>query len=102
MSFPDLMNHLGRMGVAHVMIEGGSRINASALESGIVDKVLLMTAPIFLGGHGARSLIEGVSPSLLADRITLTDLRIRRIGPDLMIEGRPDSRATPHSTANHV
>ena len=101
-SFPDLMDHLGRMGFAHVMVEGGSRINASALEAGIVDHVLLMTAPMFLGGHGARSLIEGESPSLLADRITLTDLRVRHIGPDLMIEGRPDFRATPHSTANPI
>ena len=96
-SFPDLMDHLGRMGFAHVMIEGGSRINAAALESGIVDRVLLITAPMFMGGHGARSLIEGESPSLFSDRITLTDLRIRHIGPDLIIEGRPDSRSAPLS-----
>ncbi len=101
-SFSALMKRLGELGFAHVMIEGGAIVNASALESGIVDKVLLMTAPIFLGGHGARSLIEGGAPSLLTNRITLTDLRIRHIGPDLMIEGRPNSIATPHSVTNHV
>ena len=88
-SFPALMDHLGQLGFAHVMIEGGSRINASSLEAGIVDHVLLMIAPMFLGGYGARSLIEGPTQSSLADRITLTDLRVRHIGPDLIIEGRP-------------
>ena len=101
-SFSVLMDRLGQIGFAHVMIEGGSRINASALEAGIVDRVLLMTAPSFMGGQGARSQLEGVSPSLLADRVSLTDLRIRHIGPDFIIEGRPNSRVTPHSTVKHV
>lgn len=101
-SFPALMERLGKLGFAHIMIEGGAKINSSALKSGIVDQVLLMTAPLFLGGHGARSLIEGETPSLLEDGIALGDLRVRRIGPDLMIEGRPYSRATPHSPVNHV
>ncbi|MBQ26844.1 MAG: riboflavin biosynthesis protein RibD [Nitrospiraceae bacterium] len=101
-SFPLLMAHLGQMGFAHIMIEGGSHINASALEARIVDHVLLMTAPMFLGGHGARSLLEGSTQSTLADRIMLTDLHVRHIGPDLIIEGRPDSDTPPPSTVNHV
>ena len=99
--FPHLMDHLGQAGFAHVMIEGGAKINASALESRIVDKILLMTAPMFLGGHGARSLLESPKLSSLADRITLTDLIVRRIGPDLIVEGRPQYN-TPCSLADPI
>ena len=101
-SLSDLMVHLGRMGFAHVMIEGGSRISASALETGIVDHVLLMIAPVFLGDCGVRALLEKTTQSALADRITLTDLRVRRIGSDLIIEGRPDSSTSTLSAGNHV
>ena len=101
-SLPHLMDHLGQAGFAHVMIEGGAKINASALESRIVDRILLMTAPMFLGGHGARSLLESPKLSSLADRITLTDLIVRRIGPDLIVEGRPQYNTSPPSLADPI
>ncbi len=94
LSFSNLMERLGEEGFAHVMIEGGAKINAAALEAGVVDKVLLMTAPMFLGGDGARSFLDGSMQSSLANQIALTDVRIRPIGRDFIIEGSPSRNTT--------
>ena len=91
-SFPDVMHCLGQFGFAHLMIEGGARINASALESGVVDEVILITAPIFLSGCGTRLLLESSTQPSLEDQIKLADPCIRRIGPDFIIEGHPQSK----------
>ena len=77
-----------------LVFEGGAKINAAALEAGVVDKVLLMTAPMFLGGDGARSFLDGSMQSSLANQIALTDVRIRPIGRDFIIEGSPSRNTT--------
>ncbi len=101
-SFPDLMYRLGQLGFAHVMIEGGAKINAAALESGVVDKVLLMTAPMFLGGDNARSLLDSPTQSSLRDQIVLSGLQVRRIGPDLLIEGYPTPNCSRRSVVDQA
>ncbi|MGH7274053.1 MAG: bifunctional diaminohydroxyphosphoribosylaminopyrimidine deaminase/5-amino-6-(5-phosphoribosylamino)uracil reductase RibD, partial [Nitrospiria bacterium] len=89
----DLMRVLWEMGVMIVMIEGGSELNASAIRQGIVDKVLFLIAPRIIGGQDAKGSIGGVSPRHLSAAIPIRDLRIRRIGPDFLLEGYV---ASPH------
>jgi len=45
-----LAARLGSMGVASILVEGGSRVLASAFKAGIVDKVCFFYAPLILGG----------------------------------------------------
>ena len=78
---------LGRMGINSLLIEGGSELNATALRSGLVNRVALYIAPRLLGGHDAMGVIGGRSPRNLAGAIPLTDVRIQRIGDDIFIEG---------------
>ncbi len=78
---------LGRMGINSLLIEGGSELNATALRSGLVNRVALYIAPRLLGGHDAKGAIGGRSPRNLAGAIPLTDIRIQRIGDDIFIEG---------------
>jgi len=81
-----LMVELARDGVTSVLIEGGAEIFASALEAGIVDKVLLFVAPKIMGGD-SKSVIGGRGIEKLSQAINLRRLEAKKIGDDLMIEG---------------
>jgi diaminohydroxyphosphoribosylaminopyrimidine deaminase/5-amino-6-(5-phosphoribosylamino)uracil reductase len=83
----DLMRLLGEMEVVSVMIEGGSELNASAIRQRIVDKVLFFISPSIIGGQDAKGSIGGVSPRHLSASIPLRDFKVRRLGPDLLVEG---------------
>ncbi len=81
------------MGLINVLIEGGSRVNAEALRSGVVDKVAFFIAPKILGGDDARGSIGGSWPESLDQAIPLYDMRFTRLGEDVLVEGllkKPD------------
>jgi diaminohydroxyphosphoribosylaminopyrimidine deaminase/5-amino-6-(5-phosphoribosylamino)uracil reductase len=83
----DLMKKLGRKGIMSVLIEGGPEVHASAIKSGIVDKVVLFVAPVLMTGRDSLCSIGGVSPARLGLAIRLEDVTSRFVGKDLMIEG---------------
>jgi diaminohydroxyphosphoribosylaminopyrimidine deaminase/5-amino-6-(5-phosphoribosylamino)uracil reductase len=83
----DLMKKLGRKGIISVLIEGGPEVHASAIKSGIVDKVVLFVAPVLMTGRDSLCSIGGVSPARLGQAIRLEDVTSRFVGNDLMIEG---------------
>lgn len=82
-----LMKMLGSFGVTSVLIEGGAEVNASALQTGIVDKVVMFIAPMIMTGMDSLSCIGGRSPATLGRAVRLRDVISRRVGLDLMIEG---------------
>jgi diaminohydroxyphosphoribosylaminopyrimidine deaminase/5-amino-6-(5-phosphoribosylamino)uracil reductase len=82
-----LMKELGRLGITSIMIEGGSSINASALSSKIVDKVLFFIAPKIIGGTDSIGSIGGRSPLMLHKAFKLNDIEVKTIGDDILIEG---------------
>ena len=82
-----LMKMLGSFGITSVLIEGGAEVNASALKSGIVDKVVMFIAPMLMTGRDSLCSIGGTSPLKLAQSTGLYDMQARFVGPDLMIEG---------------
>jgi diaminohydroxyphosphoribosylaminopyrimidine deaminase/5-amino-6-(5-phosphoribosylamino)uracil reductase len=83
----DLLQRLGAMDITSVLIEGGAEINASALRSGSVQKVVVMLAPKLLGGRDAIGAIGGRSPDRLIDAVRLRETSIRRSGEDMIVEG---------------
>lgn len=82
-----LMEALGKMGFLSVMIEGGAEINASALQEGIVDKLLLFLAPILIGGKATPTAVGGEGIATLREAKRLRDVRVERFGEDILIEG---------------
>jgi len=82
-----LMKKLAKRGVTSILIEGGGKVNASALEMGLVDKVLLFIAPKIIGGEDAISPVEGEGIDRIGQAIKLKDTRIRRFGEDILFEG---------------
>lgn len=82
-----LLSRLAESGVTSLMIEGGSEVNASALQEGIVDKVILFLSPRFIGGRDAPSLIGGRGTERLATAPRLKNISLEWVGDDIMIEG---------------
>lgn len=83
----DLVKKLGRKGIMSLLIEGGPEVHASAIRSGIVDKVVLFVAPVLMTGRDSLCSIGGVSPARLGQALRLTEVTSRFVGKDLMIEG---------------
>ena len=83
-----LMEHLGREKIDSVLIEGGGTLGWSALESGIVDKVMAYVAPKIFGGNTAKTPVGGQGVPSPADAFMLEDRRITELDGDILIEGR--------------
>lgn len=82
-----LMKRLRRLNMMSVLIEGGSSINASAISTKIVDKVMFFTAPKIIGGINAIPSIAGKSPALLRNALKIKNLQVKKIGGDILLEG---------------
>jgi diaminohydroxyphosphoribosylaminopyrimidine deaminase/5-amino-6-(5-phosphoribosylamino)uracil reductase len=82
-----LMRDLGEMGIASLLAEGGSEVNASLLRDGLVDKVMFFLAPMIIGGRRSPGVIGGEGIVELTDAVRLTEVRSRRLGEDLLVEG---------------
>lgn len=86
----ELMYELGKLEITSLLIEGGAEINASSLDSGIVDKVLFFYAPKIIGGTDVLGMVGGEGVEKLDDAINLKDLRVKRFGDDILVEGYVD------------
>ena len=82
-----LIRELGRREITSVLIEGGGEINATALQSGIVDKLMFFIAPKLIGGKDAPGPIGGVGITRLAEAFELRNIKTSQIGADFLIEG---------------
>lgn len=82
-----LMDRLGDFGITSVLIEGGSRVIAKALDEKIVDKIIFFYAPKIMGGDDGVPVCKGQGPDLMNDCIPVKDINVRRFGDDVMIEG---------------
>ncbi len=77
-----VLAELGARDVQSVLIEGGPRVAANALSRGLVDRLRILLAPILIGGDRTPGLLAAP----LAKRLTLSDVRVSRLGEDLLVE----------------
>ncbi len=70
---------LAREKYLSLMIEAGSRINWTALESGITDKIFFYYAPKILGGTQSLPVAGGTGRRRRADAIQFHDVKLHRI-----------------------
>jgi diaminohydroxyphosphoribosylaminopyrimidine deaminase/5-amino-6-(5-phosphoribosylamino)uracil reductase len=91
---PWLMKKLGEREITSVLIEAGASLNAYALEEGIVDKVMFFIAPKIIGGSKSFPAVGGKSFRGLEEAHRLSDIKVRRVGEDILVEGyiRKDNR----------
>ncbi|MFZ5649392.1 MAG: bifunctional diaminohydroxyphosphoribosylaminopyrimidine deaminase/5-amino-6-(5-phosphoribosylamino)uracil reductase RibD [Bacillota bacterium] len=81
--FPEL----AKRGITSVLIEGGGQVHASALDSGMVDKVAWFIAPKLIGGSRAPGPLGGLGPEKLSDAVLLDGVSVSRTGDDILVEG---------------
>ena len=86
-SLKTVLRKLGQAGMSTVLLEGGSRLNASALHEGLVNQVRLYVAPQLLGGQDAMSLVGGVSPKAIEQAWRLVNPEFKKIGQDWLVMG---------------
>jgi diaminohydroxyphosphoribosylaminopyrimidine deaminase/5-amino-6-(5-phosphoribosylamino)uracil reductase len=81
-----LMEKLGDMGIDSILLEGGSTLNFSAIQEGIVDKVYSFISPRLIGGSKSLTPMGGNGFEKIEDAINLKIESIRKFEEDLMIE----------------
>jgi len=82
-----LMKMLAKKGITSVIVEGGSGLSSYLLNEKIVDKVVFFIAPIIIGGKDSYPAIGGISCGRLKDAYKIKDIKIKKIGKDIMVEG---------------
>lgn len=82
-----LLQELGERDVASVLVEGGGELIASLIERDLADKLVVFIAPKIIGGAEAPTAVEGTGVAAIEQAWPLHDVRCRRIGEDLMVEG---------------
>ena len=83
-----LFAHLVGRGVHSVLVEGGSRLAASALEARLADEVRAYVAPALIGGAGAPTPVAGEGIADIAATLRGEWQEVERIGPDLFLRMR--------------
>lgn len=87
-SLNDLVSKVGKAGIDSIILEGGSGLNWSALNEGIVDRVQTYIAPKIFGGEDAKTPVGGQGFERPEDCIRLERTGMELIGDDLLIESR--------------
>lgn len=94
-----LLRELGDQGVLHLLVEGGGETNATFLSAHQVHRLAFFYAPKVIGGRTALRGVAGTSVPRRDALIRLDDIRVQRIGIDLLYRARvlpPEIQTTPH------
>jgi len=86
-----VLAELKRRNIQSVLVEGGSEVAGSFFESGLVDKVTFIAAPIIIGGHAAPNAVGGRGADSLSNAFGLIDVSVNTLGNDIEITGYPAS-----------
>jgi diaminohydroxyphosphoribosylaminopyrimidine deaminase/5-amino-6-(5-phosphoribosylamino)uracil reductase len=78
---------LGEMGMMSLLLEGGSQLSGSFLDQRLIDKFLLFLSPKLIGDPEAPGIFGGLGVAHLTEAIPLRDLKVRKIGDDILVEG---------------
>ena len=78
---------LGKLGLMSLLVEGGSQINGSFLDQGLIDKIFLFLSPKLIGDPMAPGIFSGAGVASLKEAISIKDLKVKKIGEDILLEG---------------
>lgn len=88
-SLPDLMGRLGTRGdMIGVLVESGGTLAAGLMAASLVDRWVSFIAPKVAGGSSAPGPIGDLSTLLMRDARPAVFRRVRRCGPDIVIDAR--------------
>ena len=75
------------MEITSLLIEGGSRVVASAFREKIVDKIFFFYAPKIVGGNDGFAVCGGPGPERMDQCIRIRDIDVRWFENDVLISG---------------
>jgi diaminohydroxyphosphoribosylaminopyrimidine deaminase / 5-amino-6-(5-phosphoribosylamino)uracil reductase len=82
--FSELHAEMEQRQIQSFVLECGPDLAFSALEAGIIDKIVVFVAPMILGGREVPA-IGGAGFERLADALKLRDWQVTQEGPDITI-----------------
>ena len=85
-NLPTLMNELFQRGMRTLMLEGGSTLNYSMIQEGLVDEVRVCIAPMIIGGVKAKTLVGGEGVNYMNEACKLKLKKNYTLGKDLVLE----------------
>ncbi len=83
----ELTEKLGQLKIDSILLEGGATLNYSALESGVVDKILVYIAPKIIGGENSKTPVAGNGILELKDAFKINNMSTTLVGEDILVEG---------------
>lgn len=81
----DLMIELGKLQIDSILIEGGSALNYSALEEGIVNRIEAYVAPKIFGGVGFFTPVGGEGVEFATDALQAKFVSATPVGEDILL-----------------
>lgn len=79
---------LAKRGLLSLFVEGGAEVLGSFLDAGVADRAYVFIAPRIVGGRESLSAVGGRGVESMAESKTLSATNLRRLGDDLLLEGR--------------
>lgn len=81
-----LMDELAQRGIKSVLLEGGSTLNYSMIQEGLVDEVRVCIAPMIAGGVKAKTLADGKGVDYMKNAFKLELKNSYKLGKDFIME----------------
>ncbi|UCF78339.1 MAG: bifunctional diaminohydroxyphosphoribosylaminopyrimidine deaminase/5-amino-6-(5-phosphoribosylamino)uracil reductase RibD [Candidatus Eiseniibacteriota bacterium] len=92
-----LLSRAGEDSIQSILVEGGSDVVTSFLKEKLADKLYVATSPKILGGTRSISWPKEIGVESVSKALPLRDLRVKRLGPDVLVEGYLQGAATARS-----
>ncbi|MEX2416156.1 MAG: bifunctional diaminohydroxyphosphoribosylaminopyrimidine deaminase/5-amino-6-(5-phosphoribosylamino)uracil reductase RibD [Paenibacillaceae bacterium] len=86
------MQKLGEQEINSILLEGGGRLNGAMLETGLIDRIYLFYAPLFIGGSEAPGAFSFNGIASIGDAIQLEGLSLQQIDNNFCVSGYPSNR----------
>jgi len=81
-----LMEKVGEKGIKTLMLEGGSTLNYSMFQAGLVNEVRVCIAPLIAGGVQAKTLVDGEGVDYMNDAFQLKFKKSYNLGKDIIVK----------------
>jgi len=86
----EVVERLWALGVRHLLLEGGGRLNFSMLQADLIDEIYLTICPLTFGGRTAPTVFDGAGlTSEHVRKFALQHCRVGSLGDVLLRYGRP-------------
>lgn len=87
-----LLQHLGKIGVQHLFVEGGSNVHGSFFDEAlydplVIDRIVWYIAPKFIGGRDAICSISGTGIEKITQARNMQNVQTELVGPDIKVSG---------------